>query len=155
MFVVVHGGGFTSGSRSTPAFDDLCTGFALRGYVAISIDYRLVPLGTSIALPMIRDTVHDYQAAIRWLRANAAARGIDPDRIAVIGSSAGAITVLESAYAARGEVGSGNPGYSSRVHVVIDLWVALLIPTAMLSTQPPVMIVHGTNDMVVPFLAAQ
>jgi len=77
----IHGGGFSGGRRQD--CDDLCRKFALRGYVAATIDYRLSPKHRWPA------HIHDCKAAIRWLRANAVKYAIDIDRIASTGSSAG------------------------------------------------------------------
>jgi acetyl esterase/lipase len=58
---------------------------------------------------------HDAQAAVRWLRANAATYRLDPSRIAIGGSSAGAITAMMVSYNAVDPGSSGNPGYPSDV----------------------------------------
>lgn len=79
--VCIHGGGFSGGTRAD--YDDLCRRFARRGYVAITIDYRLSPKHKWPA------HIHDCKAAIRWLRAHAKEYAVDPERIAAMGSSAG------------------------------------------------------------------
>ncbi len=79
--VCIHGGGFSGGRRED--YDGLCRKFAARGYVAATIDYRLSPKHRWPA------HIHDCKAAIRWLRAHATEYGIDVDRIAAMGSSAG------------------------------------------------------------------
>lgn len=85
--VFVHGGGFVSGhSRMMGAATDFplrLANLAAGGYVVASIEYRLVPGAHFPA------QVRDAKAAIGWLRDHAAAYGIDPDRIAIWGSSAG------------------------------------------------------------------
>lgn len=154
-FIVVHGGGFVGGGRGTSQMVSLCSQFARAGYVAISIDYRLAPPGTPISSSVVAAAAHDFQAAVRWLRVNAPTRRIDTSRIGAIGSSAGAYTVLASAYDDLGEGSSGNPGQSSRVHAAFDLWGALLNVTAIGAGEPPLFIAHGTNDPTVPFVNAQ
>lgn len=79
--ICIHGGGFTGGRRED--YDELCRKFARRGYVAITIDYRLAPKHRWPA------HIHDCKAAIRWLRAHAAEYGVNPNRIGAMGSSAG------------------------------------------------------------------
>ncbi len=87
-------------------------------YAAATINYRLSGEATWPA------QIHDCKAAIRWLRANAPKYGIDPDRIGVIGASAGGhlaallgtsggIATLE------GDLGT-HAGVSSRVKCVVD-----------------------------------
>jgi len=79
--VCIHGGGFRAGKRES--YDKLCLTLAQRGYVAITVTYRLAP-----AYPFPA-AVHDCKAAVRWLRANAAKYGVDPARIGATGGSAG------------------------------------------------------------------
>ena len=64
LIILAHGGSFIGGSKSNPTVVDLCETFAKRGYVAASINYRLLP---DYQFP---DYLHDAKAAIRWLRGN-------------------------------------------------------------------------------------
>lgn len=79
--VLVHGGGWRSGYREN--LTPLAQALAERGIVAANISYRLAPEAQFPA------AIHDVKAAIRWLRKNADAYGVDPDKIAVGGTSAG------------------------------------------------------------------
>lgn len=79
--VCIHGGGFRAGKRES--YDKLCLTLAQRGYVAITVTYRLAP-----AYPFPA-AVQDCKTAVRWLRANAAKYHVDPARIGVTGGSAG------------------------------------------------------------------
>jgi len=151
--VVVHGGGFTGGGKRTTQMVQQCRDFARLGYVAVSIDYRLAPVGTPITRQVITDASHDCKAAIRWLRSQTAALRIDGERIASVGSSAGAYTVLEAAYVA-GEGSSGNPGFPSHVAAVVDQWGSLSDLNELQAGEAPVFIVHGTADPTVPYVNA-
>lgn len=148
--VVVHGGGFRGGDKGTTNFIRLCTDFARRGYVAVSINYRLRPRTQPFIRENATDAGHDMKAAVRWLRRNRAQLRVDPTRIGCIGSSAGGMTVCEAGYV-EGEGSSGNPGFSSEVHAVIELWGGLLDLDAMERGEAPVQIIHGTNDSTVPY----
>ena len=151
--VLVHGGGFTSGSKNNAYLQLLGRGLASRGYVAVSIDYRLLPsrpTKSSDRLPAL----YDMKAAVRFVRRNAASWRVDPDRVACLGSSAGAFLCLETAYGTSGSGNSGNPGYRDDVQVVVDLWGALGDVNEMQVGDPPLMIVHGTRDTTVPFSRA-
>ena len=109
--VVIHGGGFTGGSRSGGRPVALAEYFASRGWVAFSIDYRVLgdigtvpqqwvdsvmsldiepgPLAQSIAIyPAHRDA----KAALRWVAAHAEDYDINMDYLTVGGGSAGGIT---------------------------------------------------------------
>ena len=79
--VMIHGGGWRVGDKASwqPEAERL----AARGWVAFSINYRL---DEPVVFPA---EIDDAQAAVRWVRANAAEYRVDPDRIAAIGESAG------------------------------------------------------------------
>ncbi len=80
--LMIHGGGWNSGNRGlqTP----LAQRLAAAGFVAVPVEYRLIPEALYPA------GLHDIKTAIRFLRANAGRFGINPERIAVAGCSAGA-----------------------------------------------------------------
>ena len=79
--VCIHGGGFRAGDRK--GWDTFCRTLADRGYVAITVTYRLAP---KYPFPA---AVYDVKAAVQWLRANAEKYHIDPHRIGAVGDSAG------------------------------------------------------------------
>jgi len=81
--VFFFGGGWLHGSARQ--FVPQCQYFASRGMVAITADYRVYERHKA----MVADCVADAQAAIRWVRTNAKRLGVDPDRIAASGGSAG------------------------------------------------------------------
>ncbi len=84
--LVIHGGGFNDGEKSRNREISISRNMALRGYVAMSIDYRLRKTEGQVTWPQ---SLHDAKTAVRWLRKNADRLGIDPERIGVIGCSAG------------------------------------------------------------------
>ena len=71
--VLVHGGGFTGGTRQ--GFLPTAIKLAQHGYVAATISYRLAPGAHFPA------QIHDAKAAVRFLRANAGRFSLDPDHI--------------------------------------------------------------------------
>jgi acetyl esterase/lipase len=79
--VILHGGGWVTGSRKLmlPVTFD----FAAHGYVAVAVSYRFAPEAPYPA------QLQDARCAVRWLRANAARYRIDPDRIGAFGYSSG------------------------------------------------------------------
>ncbi|MGP8246851.1 MAG: alpha/beta hydrolase fold domain-containing protein [Bryobacteraceae bacterium] len=84
--ILVHGGGFDGGSRSTnvrPLFEPL----ANAGFAWFSIDYRMAPKFH------FAEASADVASAIRWVKANAATYHVDPSKIAIIGESAGGFLV--------------------------------------------------------------
>ena len=79
--VFLHGEGWRAGNRQQ--MNHFIEGMARLGYVSITVDYRLVPTARFPA------QVEDCKAAVRWLRANAKKYRVRPDRIGVVGFSAG------------------------------------------------------------------
>ena len=111
----IHGGGFRAGKRE--GWDARCKLLAEQGYVAATVTYRLAP---KYPFPA---AVEDVKAGVRWLRANAEKYSIDPDRIGVIGDSAGghlAQFLGVTGGVAQFEGDGGNPGVSSRVSCVVN-----------------------------------
>lgn len=80
--VIIHGGGWRSGNRAV--HNELAWSFAQRGYVAVTISYRLAPDHVFPA------QIEDAKCAVRYLRAHAKQYKLDPDRIGAVGLSAGA-----------------------------------------------------------------
>lgn len=115
--VLVHGGGWKTGSKED--YQYYGQQFAHRGFTTVCINYRLVPDGR------FPKQVQDVKCAIRWLRQNAKELGVDPERIAVMGGSAGGHLSLLAAYAENVEefenVG-GCADVSSSVQAVIDIY---------------------------------
>ena len=154
----VHGGSFKFGSRTSPEIVDEATTFAKKGYVTVSISYRLSTNGctnpaTAECLEAIADAREDAQAAVRWLRANEATYGIDTTRIAIGGSSAGAITALNVGYGPETPGSSGNPGYPSDVRAAVSLSGARVLTTPN-PGEAAALLFHGTADPLVPYSAA-
>jgi acetyl esterase/lipase len=155
--VYVHGGGFTAGSKAAGA--TFATSFARRGYVAVSIDYRLLSpsgCGGQTTPPPICETAaqaaqHDAQAAVRWLRRNAGTYRIDPDRIAIAGGSAGAVTSLLVGWRPEDPGTSGNPGFSSAVRAVASISGGVPTNEFVGAGDAPAIFFHGTADTTVPY----
>ena len=88
--VVVHGGGWRSGTRGE--FPDWSAWLADEGYVVFDIDYRLAPP------PSWQDAPGDVRCAVAWVRENSGRYGVDPERVALMGRSAGGHLALLAAY---------------------------------------------------------
>jgi acetyl esterase/lipase len=154
LIIFVHGGSFRSGTRTSAEIVDEANTFARKGYVTASISYRLSENGcTSVTLECvnaIQDAREDGQAAVRFFRRYAADYGIDTSRIAMAGTSAGAITAVEVGYGPE-EVGtSGNPGYDSKVNSAVSFSGAQIL-TRPAPGEASVLLLHGTADVVVPY----
>ncbi len=88
--VFIHGGGWRSGDKRTGTFLSGAIDYAQKGYVCITINYRLINEATFPAC------VEDVKCAVRWLRANAKKYNVDPEHLGGYGNSASAhlVTML-------------------------------------------------------------
>jgi para-nitrobenzyl esterase len=92
ILVWIHGGGFLTGSANLPIY--ATDTFARDGdIVAVSINYRLGPLGFLAGLGDPNVWLTDQVAALRWIADNAAAFGGDPSRITLAGQSGGGYSI--------------------------------------------------------------
>jgi pectinesterase len=114
--ILIHGGGWRSGDRFQGI--PMAQRLAARGYVAVTVEYRL-----SIEA-LYPAAVYDLKAAVRWLRAHAVEYAIDSTKIAVLGCSAGGelaaflgTTNGDHKYEGAG----GSAGHSSAVQAVVDI----------------------------------
>jgi acetyl esterase/lipase len=82
--IYIHGGGWVQGNKSD--LSDVAQVYAKRGIAGFSIDYTLAKVNQT-AWPQ---NIDDVIAALSYIKQNAATYHIDPNRIAVLGSSAGA-----------------------------------------------------------------
>lgn len=127
--IFIHGGGWEAGNKRDYKY--YTVHFAQQGYVVATIGYRFKQ---EVGFP---GCVEDAKCAVRWMRANAANLGVDPDRLAVIGGSAGGYLSMMTGYSsdvAELEGSGGNPGVSSAVTCLVNL--------------------YGPTDLTVPFARA-
>lgn len=128
--LLVHGGGWVGGDRSQLRGYGILLG--RNGYTSLACEYRLAPGARWPA------QLHDVKAALRWFRANAPRLGVDPDKIAVSGNSAGGHLSLMTAATQNSEPfegSGGNPGVSTSVAACIAFYAPVLLgaPGAPLS----------------------
>lgn len=175
--VFFFGGGWQSGTPGQ--FLPQSLHLAQRGMVAVLVDYRVK--SRRGVLP--QDCLRDAKAAIRWVRSNAARLGIDPDRIAAGGGSAGGH--LAAAVALVPGFEDEKPAISSMPNALVLFNPALVLAKVenqpdllpadkaaelskrtkgrpqeispyhfIRSSLPPSIIFHGTKDETVPFSTA-
>jgi hypothetical protein len=175
VIVLAFGGSFIGGMREDMHF--LCRAYARKGFVAVTIDYRLydlpvIPFPTEEELKLVvTRAVADMKGAVRYLRADASEDNtfnIDPDFIFGGGISAGAIAAMHTAVLdltddlpedlleiidnEGGLEGSVNDlSFSSELQGVINFSGGLNDANWIDENDPPFFSVHDDGDMVVPF----
>ena len=175
--IVIHGGGFNDGDKARGRELNISENLTLKGYVCMSINYKLRRTQGQVTWPQ---SVHDAKAAVRYLRKEAANLGVDPEKIGVIGCSAGCN--LSMMLATTGPVDGfdavkGEPyqDVSARVTCAVGFYGAVDLmnyhdmkmfaktreeapelykmgsPITYLDAKdPPMLLVHGTADVTVP-----
>ena len=107
--VYIHGGAFRTGTRADTLDAETCRLLAQQGFLAVSIDYRLAAKGIKMDTINIHNAIstvsHVFQVAVEdcsdavaFLVAHANEWNIDETKVFLMGSSAGAITVLQTDY---------------------------------------------------------
>lgn len=179
--IFVHGGAFLLGTRHNEDMVALCDSFAKMGYVTASIEYRLGvgaqvtrTLGQITNINVSEDNfsravyrgIQDGRAAVRFLKQNATSYGIDTNLIYMVGSSAGGFVSLHNIYMDKNsEIPSaasqtpdlglldaiGVSGYGSQTKAVVPFWAAIQNTNLIEDNEAPALLIHGTNDDIVPY----
>ncbi len=175
--LLIHGGGWAQGEPAQLRGYGIFLG--RMGYVCVSAAYRLSGEAKWPA------QIHDTKAALRWMKANATKLGVDPDRIAVHGNSAGAHLALMMAATANMPAFEGtgvHQGVDTSVRACIAIYPPVHIapmplqgmylqlmglqateedcrnatPSAFARKDfAPTMLIHGTGDELVPWKESQ
>jgi para-nitrobenzyl esterase len=174
LVVLAHGGSFIAGSRQDLAA--LCTDLAMRGYVAVTIDYRLYDVFAiptkQVVSEVVIQAVSDMRAAIRFMRQeadNGNTYGIDPDFVFAGGVSAGGITAVHTGFIDAGDdlgepmttvvadngglEGDSNEimGYNSAVQGILNYSGAIKNVEWIGLNNPPIFSAHDDGDGTVPY----
>jgi len=172
VIIFAHSGSFFSGSNEADDMVTLATSAAKRGYVAITINYRLGLniISTYSGERAVYRGVQDGGAAIRYLREFPEEFGINPNQIFMWGSSAGALIALHLSYLDNDDRplatygGGGDPdlgcpvcegndyAHDLKPNAIVSCWGAIgdLDWIDSEDTVPAIMF-HGTSDLIVPY----
>lgn len=153
VIVWIHGGGFRYGNDKSQSYIvELATRFAKKGYVCISIDYRVREKPMDDISGTISDAVEDAAKALAWVRENEKSLGIDASKMVVGGGSAGGI--LGSSLCLNDQPdkkdSKGVIGFINLWGTPSAKWMALHID----KNDPPTIMVHGTDDQLVAYSSA-
>ncbi len=150
LVVLVHGGGFANGDRSNMAA--AARDYARRGFAAASLGYRLNPTLPGFSdlpayLEAAANAVDDGMESVRWLRANAATFDVDPDRIAMMGTSAGGGLSLGVAVTEDQSPGGPLAGVSPKIQAAVATGATLTLALdAITFDETPIMMIHFETD---------
>jgi len=180
--LIIHGGGWTVFDKAHPREVEFATFMVDEGCAAFSIDYTLTefkgePLDNGRRKGAWPHNITDCKSALRWIKKHAATLGINPERIAVMGSSAGghlALLVGLSSVCTELNQGGGNTDQNTAVRCIVDfygipdvrrwggelfldeseesnpgLWALASPVEHVTKDSPPVLIVHGSADPMV------
>ena len=170
LLMLIHGGAFYVGDKSSLAIVEACKYFASLGYTTASINYRLgfQPTKASIERAGYM-AMQDAHAAVRFLIANAGKYKIDPNYIFVGGSSAGGITALNLAFLQNenrpestlksllnkdlGNIESTgkHDNITFQIKSIANLWGAIDNLDLLKNNSVSVLSYHATGDPVVPY----
>lgn len=165
----IHGGGFTGGDKAEYRSASVSADLARAGYVVVSCNYVLGPKTKEGVWPR---NIADCRDAVRWVRSHAKALGVNPDKIAIAGGSAGGYLALMVGLSddKTGPGGDPQAAVSAKVSAVVDFYGVVNfskhgkgdVPGAAAAQQaaylpenqcdpkdPPVLILHGTADTTV------
>ena len=161
--IFIFGGGFIMGRRDDPSYLPWFRRLASDGYRVVAIDYRLGLRGVTkmgvgqvdVLENAINLVVEDLFSATLYLIDNAEELGIDPARIVISGSSAGAISALQAEYTIcnGGALASMLPEGFNYAGVMAFAGAILSRQGAVkFAKEPcPILLSHGTADKLVPY----
>ena len=157
LLLMMHGGSFFIGNKSEPGQKGWGQYFASLGYVAVSIDYRL---GFHAVKKEIRQAeyraLEDADAALEYLLGREDLR-IDPDRVFLCGTSAGAMTALNLAFRLYGEkpMKEVTPRITQAFHIrgIANLWGSVIDLSVLENASVPILSFQSVNDPVMPYEA--
>lgn len=171
MVITVFGGSFVVGYRDYKDMVEYCTRLAKHGYVAASIDYRLLYLWQLNTTSIVRDgymAAQDISSAVRYFKAHCDEYRIDTSNIYLLGNSAGSVGILAEMFMGEDErpeatltlpdLGTMHSSgfaeyanYSPKVAGAIPQWGGVIdLNTIDQDEYAPLCMIHGTSDGVIP-----
>ncbi|WP_158841585.1 carboxylesterase family protein [Polaribacter sp. L3A8] len=156
LLIYVHGGGFSGGDRKDKVSTDFAKEMAQYGYAVASISYRLTMKGTgfgcttkaALKVAAFNDTSKDISYAVNYFLRHQNKFKIDPNKIILVGSSAGAEAVLNLAYVYNNKILNRNFKFAG----IIAMAGAITSTNNITKeTAIPTQLFHGIQDRLVPY----
>lgn len=166
LILMVHGGGLISGSKAN--YTRVCKEFAKRGFVAVTINYRL---GLNCNTDILSEekakyrAQQDIHAAFRYVAQNASILRVDTSWMFIGGGSAGSVAALGVVYLSQAEWNAFTPGLQAllgdlsrsgnnltntfSIKGVFNDWGAMLKESMQASEMLPMVSFHGDADSTV------
>lgn len=160
LIVFMHGGGFGGGTRTNDAEVKFAEAAAQKGYVAVQISYRLTRIGQSFGcdyeaegkMKTFRLAAEDFMDALDFMLKNKREYRIDPSKVIVGGSSAGAEAVLNAVYNERLMFEDLSRYQDLEIAGVFSLAGAIVDARYIIEENAvPGVFFHGTEDNLVPY----
>lgn len=160
LIIFMHGGGFSGGTRTNEAEVKFAEAAAQKGYVAVQISYRLTRKGQSFncdyeaegKMQTFRLAAEDFMDALNFMLKNKTEYRIDPSKVIVGGSSAGAEAVLNAVYNERLMFEDLSRYQDLEIAGVFSLAGAIVDARYIIEENAvPGVFFHGTEDNLVPY----
>jgi predicted esterase len=165
LIIWLHGGGFKFGQKRSRYLPDWSRLFARRGYVCVSINYRLSAANTlGSYASLVRACARareDALMAVRYFKTHHTQYRIDTNCIILAGHSAGGMIALQSVYSSPRDLAlvteeektdtMDNRHNPEKIAAIINFWGAVFNPQWLRHARVPIVSVHGKKDRIVPY----
>ena len=156
LLIYVHGGGFSGGARNEDFIQNFCVRMTKVGFAVASISYRLTMKKygfgcntlSSLKISAFNNASKDISLATQFLLTNKKKLKIDPSKIILIGSSAGAEAVLNLAYVYNNKILPQDFKYAG---IIAMAGAITSLDKLNNKTKIPTQLFHGVKDSLVPY----
>jgi poly(3-hydroxybutyrate) depolymerase len=163
LLLLVHGGGFSGGKRDNPLEKKFSEVMAKKGFAVASMSYRLLRKGKGFncqtpaqeKIETFAWAADDVLQATSYILENSVSLGVDPQKIILVGSSAGAEAILHAAFMQKLPEFQ-NPMYAHIRYAGLISFAGAMLNVDYISKENavPSLFFHGKKDNLVPYKTA-
>tara|TARA_R110002012_G_scaffold263456_1_gene446283 strand:- start:116838 stop:117755 length:918 start_codon:yes stop_codon:yes gene_type:complete len=163
LLLLVHGGGFSGGKRDNPLEKKFSEAMAKKGFAVASMSYRLLRKGKGFncqtpaqeKIETFARAAEDVLQATSYILENSLSLGVDPQKIILVGSSAGAEAILHAAFMQKLPEFQ-NPSYAHVRYAGLISFAGAMLNVDYISKENavPSLFFHGKKDNLVPYKTA-